>query len=283
MARFSQNWYASIVQGKNNTNSSEAIFSKVPVMPWIHHRLHPLLVRIFLRLGLSKSLKEGERVFSSNERIDHVVLVTKGVTARAIGSTKGDSPAIALSTPGHLAAGNLNFFSGRPAAGHYFAITNAEVAYVPRNILAGLAKQDSFINELLQVQFELASLSDRVGFCCLSLLSTEDKLKALTSTWALNFGTMVFDREGRKMIRMPVPLTRKYQVLVTNCSSVWLDKVLHKWIREKNWERDGEFVLVNPELLEPYYHWLRGCMDEADTFNYPKTLAEQIFFESNLA
>ena len=42
---------------------------------------------------------------------DHVDLATRGVTARAIGSTKGDSPAIALSTPGHLAAGNLNFFS----------------------------------------------------------------------------------------------------------------------------------------------------------------------------
>jgi len=69
-----------------------------------------VLVRIFLRLGLSKTLKE-ERVFSPGERVDHVVLVTRGVTARAIGSTKGDSPAIALSTPGHLAAGNLNFFS----------------------------------------------------------------------------------------------------------------------------------------------------------------------------
>lgn len=52
------------------------------------------------------------------------------------------------------------------------------------------------------------------------------------------------------MIRMPVPLTRKYQVLVTNCSSVWLDKVLHNWVREKKWERDWEFVLVSPELLD---------------------------------
>ena len=110
MTRFTQNWYVSIVQGKNNANSTGAIFSKVPVMPWIHHRLHPVLVRIFLRLGLSKTLKE-ERVFSPGERVDHVVLATRGVTARAIGSTKGDSPAIALSTPGHLAAGNLNFFS----------------------------------------------------------------------------------------------------------------------------------------------------------------------------
>ena len=99
MARFTQNWYVSIVQGKNNANSTGAIFSNDPV-----------LVRIFLRLGLSKTLKE-ERVFSPGERVDHVVLATRGVTARAIGSTKGDSPAIALSTPVHLAAGNLNFFS----------------------------------------------------------------------------------------------------------------------------------------------------------------------------
>ena len=68
------------------------------------------------------------------------------------------------------------------------------------------------------------------------------------------------------MIRMPVPLTRKYQVLVTNCSSVWLDKVLRE-----------------SRAFGPYYRWLRGCMDEADTYNYPKTLSEQIFFESNPA
>ena len=279
MAKFSQSWYASIVQGKNNTNSADAIYSKVPVMPWIHHRLHPILEKLFMKLGIARTLREGEKIFSSKEKVDHVVLVTKGVTGRAIGSTSGETQAIALSTPGHIAAGNLNFFSGRPAAGHYFAVTKAEVVCVPQSILTGVAKQDRIINELLQVQFELASLSDRVGFCCLSLLSTEDKLKALTSTWALNYGTMVYDDDGRKMIRMPVPLTRKYQVLVTNCSSVWLDKVLHKWIREKNWKRDGEFVLVNPELLEPFYLWIRGCMDEADSYNYPRTLAEQILFE----
>lgn len=83
-------------------------------------------------------------------------------------------------------------------AGHYLAITNAEVAYVPRNILAELAKQDSLINELLQVQFELASLSDRVGVCCLSLLSKEDKLKAFTSTWALNFGTRFLTEKAER-------------------------------------------------------------------------------------
>ena len=32
----------------------------------------------------------------------------------------------------------------------------------------------------------------------------------------------------------------------------------------------------------PYYRWLRGCMDEADTYNYPKTskviLLDRTFF-----
>lgn len=63
--------------------------------------------------------------------------------------------------------------------------------------MAELAKQDSLINELLQVQFELASLSDRVGVCCLSLLSKEDKLKAFTSTWALNFGTRFLTEKAK--------------------------------------------------------------------------------------
>ena len=149
-------------------------------------------------VGHRQNVERRRENFSSKEKIDHVVLVTKGVTGRAIGSTSGETQAIALSTPGHIAAGNLNFFSGRPAAGHYFAITNAEVVYVPQTILAGLAKQDRFINELLQVQFELASLSDRVGFCCLSLLSTEDKLKALTSTWALNYGLWSMTKKAEK-------------------------------------------------------------------------------------
>ncbi len=276
MPKFSQSWYASIVQGKNLTNNPNAIFSKVPVMPWLHHRLHPTLVRIFLQLGIQRKLNEGERIFNQNEKIDQLVLCLKGITARAIGPGNECSSAFAISTPGHLAAGNLNFFSGRPAAGHYFALTNAEIVCVPRSILLNLAKQDRNINELLQIQLELASLSDRVGFICLSLLSTEDKLKALCSTWSLNYGEMVKDERQKKWIKMPVPLTRKIQSRITNCSSVWLDKVLHNWIKKGQWKRDKEFVYVAPELLEPFYHWLIACMDEADSFNYPKTLSEQI-------
>ncbi|WP_283592414.1 hypothetical protein, partial [Turicimonas muris] len=94
MAKFSQSWYASIVQGKNNTNSADAIYSKVPVMPWIHHRLHPILEKLFMKLGIARTLREGEKIFSSKEKIDHVVLVTKGVTGRAIGSTSGETQAI---------------------------------------------------------------------------------------------------------------------------------------------------------------------------------------------
>lgn len=85
------------------------------------------------------------------------------------------------------------------------------------------------------------------------------------------------------MIRMPVPLTRKYQVLVTNCSSVWLDKVLHNWVREKKMGARLRIRTRESRAFGPYYRWLRGCMDEADTYNYPKTLSEQIFFESNPA
>ena len=44
----------------------------------------------------------------------------------------------------------------------------------------------------------LASLSDRVGVCCLSLLSKEDKLKAFTSTWALNFGTRFLTEKAER-------------------------------------------------------------------------------------
>ena len=36
-------------------------------------------------VGHARTLREGEKNFSSKEKIDHVVLVTKGVTGRAIG------------------------------------------------------------------------------------------------------------------------------------------------------------------------------------------------------
>jgi len=37
-----------------------------------------------------------------------------------------------------------------------------------------------------------------VGVCCLSLLSKEDKLKAFTSTWALNFGTRFLTEKAER-------------------------------------------------------------------------------------
>ncbi len=275
MRTVSQRWHASIMRGKNGSDDPEVIFKPFPICPWLHPRLHPRLVEIVLKLGIKRQLAVDEPIFRTG-RVDQFVLVTKGVTGRSIGNPSGQaSTAIAYSTPNHIGAGNLNFMTGRPAIGRYFALTPAEIVYCPRDLLRSVIATDPDLVNLMNIQLELATLSDRLGFCCLSLLGAEDRIKSHLVTWSLNFGEMV--RIGDvECIKMPSPLPRPAISQVSSTSMVWIDKHMKEWRDKRLWKRDGDWVYLKPELLDPVYKWMRKSEEELSNFEYPQSISDLI-------
>lgn len=280
MAQLSQQWFASIAHGRNGSSDPNVLFKPFPLMPWLHPRLHPALTEIIQRVGLTKKLSANENLFPANDKVDHLVYVQKGVTGRSIGDpNRQAAKAIAFSTPGHIAAGNLNIYSARPAIGRYFAITDAELIYCPRDLFLSLIDTDEELKRIACIQFECCSLSDRLGFCCMSLLGAEDRMKALLVTWACNYGELV-TKNSETWIKSPTPLPRQTRAFVGNTSLVWLDKTLKLWKDQGVYRRKGEWVYLKPELIDPVYKWMRQSEEKSD-FTYPESISDLVKFETD--
>lgn len=269
MARLSQRWQDSILQSRNQSCGQSVLDSTFPIMPWITPALDPKLEALILRIGARRNFEPGELLFAKDQKIDQLAIVCRGVTAQGIGNFS--QYAVGLATPGRIAAGNLNFFSERHAIGRYFALTTAEVCFCPRSLLLSILRRDERLFMSCVAQFECSALSDRLSFACLFLGDAVLRLKALTATWALNYGSLE-KVNGKEWIRMPVPMTIRVRSQVINATSNWVDRIIAGWRKAGLCRREGEVVFVSIQLIEEGYTWLRSIEEADNKFHYPHSI-----------
>lgn len=241
-----------------------------PLTPWIAPRVPREFAEAIERLGVVRRLEIGEYIYAPHERVDRLVLVRNGLTARAVVDPASNQPeAIAISPPGRLGSGNLNFFSGRPCAGRYFALCRSEIVVCSQAVIQALAKRDSeFLLQLVHY-FELCNLSDRLGFATQVMLPVPMRIKVLLLSWAVSFGREAErdDLPGR-WIRMPVPPSRADIARVVHGSLVTIDRHLGDWRQSGHILREGEQIWLRPELLADAHDWL--CRTEEDVSRHPR-------------
>ncbi len=273
MKNTSAEWLQSLMYPVNRQLvGDDPLHSQFPIFPWITPWVHPTIVDLIEHCGIVRELDTGEPLFSTNEKISSLVYVISGVTARCLANPDAQSKqAIALAPPGHFAAGNLNFFSHRHAIGRYYTLTPAKLIYCPRDILQAVIQKDMDLFKRVVIQFEMTSLSDRLGFACLSLLSAEERLKVLALIWAVNYGRFV-QKDNQFWVKMPTPMSRDVRTRVTSTSLFWVDRTLKQWKQSKLWIRDGNWVYMKLALVEPIYQWIRHAGEEASDYLYPEQL-----------
>lgn len=148
------------------------------IVPWLAPVVDPVIRNLVERWGTVIKLRDGEMLFKKEEPVDRLILVRSGITARCVGQLSGphSGASSAFSTPGRFACGNLNFFSRRPCAGAYFALTDAKVVSCSQKLLRSLCAQNADLMYRFLQQFEVCTLSDRYGFMADRLLSVEDRI-----------------------------------------------------------------------------------------------------------
>lgn len=244
----------------------------VPIAPWIAPPLHPDLQQLLLRIGKRTTVQKKDKLISSHSKIHHLVMVTQGVTARNAGTPFVTSKGSAIAMVGHIAFGNLNFFTNRAAIGHYYALTKAELIVCDKEHLWPVLKAEPELFQLLIKQFEYCTLSDRLGFTLYSFASVEQRLKAFVIGWAMEYAEVFY--EGDEMwLKMPTPLTRGNLSNIVNASTVSIDSCLTKWKKEGKWHREEDVIYTPVSFFEETYHWLR-LTEEPSAYFYPHTLKE---------
>lgn len=101
----SAHWFEDIEQTRQSTWNS-SVGPNLPVVPWIHPELHPQIRSLIERWGTEKQLDARDPVLGTSNRVDQLVFVKSGITARCVGSPFSQSRlSVAISIPGRLACG----------------------------------------------------------------------------------------------------------------------------------------------------------------------------------
>ncbi len=256
----SDNWLKEIEVFRNR--AIDGSYS-IPTYPWLAPPLHPRIRSLIENWGVESHIGTDEPLLGRmDEPIEKLVLVKSGVTARCFGSFHAvRRPAVAFSTPGRLACGNLNFFSKRPCIGSYFALVPSVVIGIPQSLLMSVCQKDPEMLMLVASEFELINLTDRMGFGAHASLSVEDRLLAYFLTWTVAFGREEII-DGISWARFPTPLRGTALQYVVNCSSTALERVIG------NLKASGKYVIENDtariqlSLLQHIHKWMRNIEEK---------------------
>ena len=246
----SSNWLKEIEVFRNRDSDDSY---NIPIYPWLAPPLHPKIRSLIERWGVEKEVPANAPVLGHiNERVDKLVLVKSGVTARNFGSACSvERPSVAFSVPGRLACGNLNFFSQRPCIGSYYALVPSVVVSIPQSLLFKVCEQDPGMLLLCATEFELINLSDRLGFGAHSRLGVEDRLLAYFLTWSVAF---------------------------VSCSAAALERALGNLKQDGHYVTDNDSARIRLSVLEPIHKWIRN--NEEKSSNWHRHRLHQILHET---
>lgn len=262
MRPHSSSWLKEIEVFRNRINEDDDY--AIPTYPWLAPPLHSKLRSLIERWGVETELAPHDPVLGSKQdKVDKLVLVKSGVTARCFGSVYGvQRPAVAFSIAGRLACGNLNFFSHRPCIGSYFALVPSVVVSIPQSLLFSICEKDPAMMLTTAKEFELINLSDHLGFGIHSSLGVDDRLLAYFITWVVAYGREE-EIDGEIWIRMPAPLRGEALQYVVNCSSAALERAIGKLKSAGMLVSQADSALVKLECLLPVHRWIRNIEERS--------------------
>ncbi len=274
----SANWLKEIEVFRNRESDDSY---KLPTYPWLAPPLHSSIRSLIERWGVEKEIAPNEPVLGNiNDKVDKLVLVKSGITARCFGSIYAvKRPSVAFAVPGRLACGNLNFFSHRPCIGSYYALVPSVVVSIPQSLLFKVCEQDPRMLMICATEFELINLSDRLGFGVHSLLGVEDRLLAYFLSWSVAFGReKIID--GDSWISFPTPLRGTALQSVVNCSAAALERALSSLKQEGHYVTDADTARIRLSVLQPIHSWMRNIEEKHS--DLPRNKLQHILHETKL-
>lgn len=210
-----------------------------------------------------------------SDRVDKLVLVQSGITVRHFGSPYAQNQnAYAISLPGRLACGNLNFFTSMPCVGRYYALVPSTVTAVSQDLLRAMCRKDSESCITVMQEFEDIALTDRLGFGATVALPIRDRILAFLLTWAEALGTLE-SIDGALWVSIPTPLSNDALRKVIYSSQAAFERAWRALREDGIYVADGDRARVLLSALEPVHRWL-GHQEEHQS-DCKRGRLEQIF------
>ena len=134
-----------------------------------------------------------------------------------------------------------------------------------------LAKKNTEFLLLIAAQFELAALSDRLGFAAETLLDIDERVLAFFMSWASVYGKLT-EIDGETWVDMPLILRGEALRYVVNCSSAALERSMTSLKKKGLVVSEADRFRVKLEILKPVHQWLRSA-EEASSLPRPEEIS----------
>ncbi|MDO5532602.1 Crp/Fnr family transcriptional regulator [Sutterella sp.] len=276
MRNFSPEWLAATERCRFVFDWERWMGPRVPVMPWVAPPAFAASRRIFLEKGELREFETGESL-CPNVQVRNLIYVLSGLTGRIVATLEGQTGAsMALSPPGRLATGNLNFMTGRAAIGRYVALTHTKCLVISHEATHGALWQApvDFIRQTMAYT-EIIGLTDRMAFAIMGLLPAVERVKSVLLAWALYYGTLT-EENGKLRVTMPAPCRNHNLADMIGASSVTIDKIFADLKNHYGFRRSGDFISLEVEALQGIHAWMRHAEGEDATPMRPKWVADML-------
>lgn len=247
-------------------------------LPWIAPRVPDELANLFRRLGSHHRVCPGEFLFNETQAVEHLVYVRTGLIGRAvINPDTRQEMVLALSPPRRMAAGTLNFFSGLPCVGKYFAFESSELICCPQSLVRAVIADNPGLIRSLAIHCELLALSNRLTSCSQLILPVRRRLPLFLLAWACAFGVWSKRHGGNESwIRAPLPVVRSDLARLVSTSVVTIDRQTAEWRSAGLLVREARTLWIKPALLEESLDWLCRLDESTGQVSRPQTLSDLI-------
>ncbi|MEG1834092.1 MAG: hypothetical protein RR101_00840 [Burkholderiaceae bacterium] len=216
------------------------------------------MFELIQRLGSSSRVKAGEFLFGDDDPVDQLIYVHRGLIGRAVRDPSTQlTMALAFSPPGRMAAGTLNFFSGIPCVGKYFAFEASEIIRCPQAVCRAIVYRNPELLRCFAIHAEQFAMSNRLTGSAHILLPVKKRLPLLFLAWASAFGQLSkrSDTDGL-WIQMPIPAIRSNLARLINSSLITIDRQLADWRSTGLFLREHNTLWLRPVLVEESLDWL---------------------------
>lgn len=239
-------------------------------LPWFAPKLSRSMRGVINNLGHRTVFMRGERIYESPGFFQKLMLVERGVVAKALLDPFHKDPLlISLSGPGAFCGSYETLFLQDRMQRRHWCMTTTEVVVANADLLLRICDQNPSWQRELSHYSSICAVSDRLGLLVTHSATVEERLAIFLVANSISANQDFQDllREGVvEWVALSVIPSLRVAASVINTSPEQIREVLRQWLKEDRIRYLSHKVLVFRELLSGSWQKIQPILQTANVY-----------------
>lgn len=244
--------------------------SSVSLLPWFAPKLSPSMMGVLNSLGHEVRYTRGEVVYESPGFFRRLMLVRRGIVARALMDPMHSDPLlVALSGAGALCGSCETLYVQDRMVRRHWCMTSAEVLVVNADLLLCICDQNPAWQRELSHYSAICAVCDRLGLLITHATTLAERLGVFTITSALAGDPTFLNRFRDASVEwVPLPVLPSMHVAASllNANNAQIRAVLHGWLEEDVIRWRSHKILLSRSRFASYWERIEPILRTVEAF-----------------